>query len=442
MRKRLLVSLVIAAAVAACSSSQKANPPASGAGGSGGSVPIEQDPTKVASASAGEVLKVTADVAALTYTWTTLKSAYVDLATAAPADYSGTGTLSKESASSPRYLMTDDVTHEVMGLLTVADNGTLLARMAIPALNGKHRAFPDNTSLKFGSGVLKDMVSVPVLGVTKAIAKATTLAGTYNFISLNCSGKSQGFFNQHKETGLWNTQCNVPADALCHTHYGTLVVAKGADETKASVHYCVRGNLGGASPTCSGGEGTGTASYDATKGLWLLSVDGSGVLDDTGAGGSGSCPMGTGGSGGAGADGGPSETKAHALVAFTSALGGQKVGWLDTDGGVLGYGQLVLAEQVALTPSAVNGAYRYETSGFNSGSHSLCGSDQAGTVTIDSVAKVTVNQPWTGLGTIGLDPSGESIALMAGAGVYISRNPNDDPWSFEIGTRVGAGNCP
>ena len=58
------------------------------------------------------------------------------------------------------------------------------------------------------------------------------------------------------------------------------------------------------------------------------------------------------------------------------------------------------------------------------------------------VASVASNVPWTGFGTFDQDPTGAAIARMAGSGVFVMRNPNDDPWSFEIGTRVSTAGCP
>lgn len=367
--------------------------------------------TKIASASVGEVLEVTADIETLSYSWKTLKSSYVDLGTALAAAYSGTGTLTQESPESPRFLMTDDATKTVMGTLSLADNGTMIARLAIPAINGENRAFPDK-NIVFGSGPLKNLVSVPVLGVTNATSKASALAGTYNFIALACSGKSKGFFNQTKDFQLWNDTANTAADALCTTEYGTMkVVASSSFDDTATVQYCVRDDLGAKkdAANCLHDHGEGQATYDAAKGVWNLLIGDEGFQ--------------------------------HSLVAFQSAESGQRVGWVDTDGGVLGYGQLVLAEQVAVVPSSTNGTYAAESSGFNSSTRTLCGDDDAGLIQIGSWGKVTVNVPWTGLSTIGIDPTGEAIGMMTGSGVFIYRNPNDDPWMVELGTRVNQDGC-
>ena len=422
----LLLASLASLGVASCSSSSSSSSTTAAtadagavSGNDAGAAPVADAGPAVdpggkpnrASASAGEVLQLSADIAALTYSWTTLKSAYLDLATAAPAEYSGTGTLTQEAPSSPRYLMTDSVTAAVMGFLTVADNGTMVARLAIPAINGANRAFAGNAGLHFGSGVLQNSVSVPVLGVANPSSTATSLAGTYNFVSLSCSGKSKGFCNQTKTNQIWNTSVNVPSDALCTTEYGTVVITKGADEESASVAYCAKGNLATTDlSACAGASGTGTATYDTTRGICLIT-------------------MGT-------------ETVSHAAISFKSASNNQKVGWIDTDGGMLGYGQLVIAEQLPMAVSDVSGTYRAESSGFNSSTHTICGNAATGTASVDGVASVASNVPWTGFGTFDQDPTGAAIALMAGSGVFVMRNPNDDPWSFEIGTRVSTAGCP
>jgi len=415
MNLRSSTLLVASAALFACSSNPAtetdSSVASSGSGGGGGSAPLPFSKTKIASASVGEVLEVTADTEKRTYSWTTLKSSYVDLDTASPAAYSGTGTLTEESAQSPRFLMTDDATKAVMGTLSVADNGTLIARLAIPAINGENRAFPD-ANLMFGSGPLKNLVSVPVLGVTNATSKASELAGTYNFIALGCSGKSKGFFNQTKTFELWNDSTNTNADALCTTEYGTMkVVASSSFEDTVTVQYCFRDDLGAKkdAANCLHDHGEGEAKYNAAKGVWSLVIGAEGFE--------------------------------HSLVAFQSTGSGQRVGWVDTDGGLLGYGQLVLAEQLPVVPSSTNGTYAAESSGFNSATRTLCGDDAAGLIQLGSWGKVTVNVPWTGLSTIGIDPTGEAIGMMSGTGVFIYRNPNDDPWALEIGTRVNSGGC-
>lgn len=391
--------------------------------------------SSVASASAGEVISLTYDLTALTFSWTTLKSSYLDLASSPTSDFSGSGTLAKETPTSARYVMTDAVTG-VMGTLTPADNGTIIARLVLPVLNKNPVSLGGQTVTSFGSpGPLQSKITVPVLGVSNTTTTATDVSGTYNFISISCSDKSNGFpFQTANGNGsaanvLWNPAVNAYRDGLCKTNYGTVKIVKGANEQTASIEYCNKQNL--AATACTSlGRGTGTATYDPAKKVWLFKIDGSNVE--------------------------------HAAVTFKSASNDQKVGWIDTNGGALGYGQMVMAEQTAPTPSDLNGTYFGESASFTTNSHTICGSGN--TVTMDGAATFTMNSPWQGFGSMDASPKIDiitselsnavgavpsTIALMAGAGVYVSRSTRENsapyaptPWGFEIGTRIGTATCP
>lgn len=420
-------------------------------GGGGGSkvqpVIVSTSSTSVASASAGEVISLTYDLTKLTFSWTTLKSSYLDLSTAAASAYSGSGTLAKESPTTARYVMTDTVTALVMGTLTPADNGTVIARLALPVLNASPVSVGGQTVASFGNpdpaSPFHNKITVPVLGVKNPTSTATDVAGTYNFISISCSDKSNGFpFQTANSNGnaagqLWSPS-NLFNEGLCKTNYGTVKIVKGADEQTASIEYCNKNNLTASSCPSGTGQGTGTATYDLVKQVWLFAIDSL------------------------------TETQQHAAVTFRSASNGQKVGWIDTNGGTLGYGQMVMAEQQTPTLSDLNGNYFGESASFNTTSHTVCGN--GGTVTMDGVATFAMDSPWTGFASMDASPQinkstgalatisdslatvvHSTIALMAGAGVYVSRSAIEisgpdtgkpTPWGFEIGTRVGTATCP
>ncbi len=419
---------------------------ACGGGSSTGNTPApvlqSTSMTSVASASAGEVISLTYDLTALTFSWTTLKSSYLDLASSPTSAYSGSGTLAKENPTSARYVMTDTTTATVMGTLTPAENGTVIARLALPVLNTNPVTLGGQTVTRFGSaGPLQSKITVPVLGVRNPTTTASDVSGTYNFISISCSAKSNGFpFQTANVNGsaagvLWNSTAyvghtaNVFSDGLCKTNYGTVKIIKGPNEQTASIEYCNKQNMTNAACTSSG-HGTGTATYDPAKKVWLFLIDGSSVE--------------------------------HAAVTFKSASNDQKVGWIDTNGGALGYGQMVMAEQTIPTLSDLNGVYFGENASFTTNSHTICGSGSS--VTMDGVAAFTMNSPWQGFGSMDASPKVDritselsnaigavpsTIALMAGAGVYVSRSTRENfapyaptPWGFEIGTRVGTATCP
>lgn len=404
-------------------------------GGSGSTINTSSATTSIASASAGEVINLTYDLTNLTYSWTTLKSSYLDLTSAASSAYSGRGTLLKESPNSARYVMTDSATTSVMGSLTPADNGTVIARLALPVLNVGPVSIGGQTVTSFGSeGPLQNKMTVPVLGVRNPTSTATDVAGTYNFISFSCSDKSNGFPFQTTSRKLWNPSSDTFNDGLCRTNYGTVKITKGADEQTASIEYCNKNNLTAAACPGGTGQGTATATYDATKQIWLFST---------------------------------SDNVQHAAVTFQSASNNQKVGWIDTNGGTLGYGQMVIAEQVTPNSTDLNGTYFGESASFTTTSHTVCASGN--NITMDGGATLTMGSPWAGFASLDISPLivkstsiirtteaesntvRSSIALMAGAGVYVSRNaleldgPDADkpsPWGFEIGTRVGTASCP
>ena len=98
--------------------------------------------------------------------------------------WSGSGTLVSDGGN--RYRMFDS-NGDPFGRLTVnEDEESMIARVALPILNGGFRAFSDDESLTFGNDdFLSNKVTVPVFGVADKIEDATA-AGVYNFVSTSC----------------------------------------------------------------------------------------------------------------------------------------------------------------------------------------------------------------------------------------------------------------
>lgn len=362
------------------------------------------------SAAAGEVVDFDFDFDNLTYSWETTKSSYGALALD-ESIYAGNGRLIADTDRGYGFLM-EDSTGSPFGRLTInADGRSMVARVAFPIFNGVNRAFASDASLSFGNDpYLQSLVTVPVLGVTDKIDAAPDMVGLYNFVSSSCKANegvaaSRGFPAQTKAGVIWNTALNTPDEAMCTTSFGTIELAQnGAD---LAVTYCERANLGTSPVTCSGGTRSGTASLDAGTGTWAMTFAG--------------------------------DEARHALIQFP-ASNGQNVGWLDTDGGFLGLGTIALSQQQVLSVDEVQGDYRLETNLFNGDDVSLCaiGGNIVPVGQAGPQGTFLPNSPWAGMGTIQEAGSGEILGMLAGSGMLISRNPiSDDPWTFQIGQRIG-----
>ena len=436
--------------------------------GGGSDTPVAPPAPSVTSAVAGEVLAFTADTDSnpKTYSWTTLVSAY------GAEGSTGGGTLS-DIGPGGRYTMTDSGGDLAGNFFKSVDGTMSVGRLALPALNGTNRAFASDASLVFGTlGDFPNLVTVPVLSLSSPMTVLSEIAGTYNFISLSCSGPSKGFFNQSIRTGtqtIWNDGFDTLVDhALCRTNYGTVRIG-----TDGIFTACPQGNL--SAVTCIGSALTSANEITLDGGAWKYD-DGSAV---------------------------------H--TAAFQATGAGKVGWIDTNGGSLGYGQITLSEQKALSPSvdagsfvigskykiesvgvtdftlvgaannnvgteftatgsgtgtgtalaAVSGAfgtYKADTSGFNSVEHTVCAGTNFNEIQVDgsSGSTFTVDIPWAGfivpsVLSANTTPYGDStfpaLAMVAGSGAYVSRNmggygPALEPWAFELGLRYSTGGCP
>jgi hypothetical protein len=374
------------------------------------------------SASAGEVVDFDFDFdpTVLEYTWETTKSSYGALDEAENV-WSGSGTLVSDGGN--RYRMFDS-NGDPFGRLTVnEDEESMIARVALPILNGGFRAFSDDESLTFGNDdFLSNKVTVPVFGVADKIEDATA-AGVYNFVSTSCRPGpgiplSRGFPAQTKAGVIWNTLTNDPDEAMCTTSFGTVSLSQSDASSDVApimdVTYCERANIGGESPSCTGGTKSGTATLDGDVGAWLISMN-----DEPG--------------------------RVHALIVY-EASDGQNVGWLDTDGGDdFGYGTMILSEQVdSLDPADIQGTYHMETNLFNGNDVTLCASGaniiplKAG----EPQGTFLSNSPWVGMAALQEAGEGEILGMLAGLGMLVTRNPVfDDPWTFEIGQKTGEAVC-
>ena len=295
-----------------------------------------------------------------------------------------------------------------------ADGSKSVGRLALPVLNDTKRAFASITSLAFGlEGDFPNLVTVPTLSLAAPLTTTSAIAGTYNFISLSCARPSKGFFMTTVNDTIW-TDGNAASLALCATEYGTVQIA-----SDGTFKACPKGNL--AEGSCAGTQLSGEVNLVLNRNYWSITED-SGTTAGT-----------------------------HAAAFQNTAAG--KVGWIDTNGGSLGYGQITLSEQRPLTSatSGIYGTYKSDTSGFNSSTHTVCSvSGNASKVRVDDAFDYTVDLPWAGFIVPSAsegDNSYPNLAMVAGSGAYASRNAvrsnnNPEPWGFEIGLRYSSEGCP
>ena len=319
-----------------------------GGGGGNAEAPVIQK-TYVSSATAGEVLKYSVDTVAKTYSYEILQSAYglSGKKGSGTLTYNGDGTFSPSESPSSKIIP--------------LKNGLLLGKVKL-AMDGSSR---------------KD---VPIIGMENPATTSDGIAGTYNFVSVQCNSKSYGIY------------------LLCGTAYGTVKVTKSTDTT-ASFTSCTSGEIDN---NCTGKTTTGTLQYDSS-GVWKVTANNS--------------------------------TYVNYLVAFTSP-NGQKVGWIDfNDPTAFKYGQTVISEKKRITSgSGVDGRYfamnTYGQSGELSLSTNTANFQITATSASGSINTATGNQPWDGFAKT---PSGDGYGLMAGNGVYAYIKPSS--YYFEIGVQ-------
>ena len=328
---------------------------ACGGGGGGGSASNGSGntgfaQTYTASAAAGELMTYSIDTNALTYSYTITKSSYGCDVVSAPC-HTGSGSLIKNNDGT--YSPTTSTSSKIFAL----QNGLLVGSVRI-TLNGS-------------------IQTIPIIGVSNPITTTAGLAGTYNFMSLQCSGKSYGLF-----TG-------------CSTYYGTATVSSSGTYTtctsadiSAPVHSCANTTTGNV--TSLGG------------GVWQFQA---------------STPL-------VGAT-------TNYLLAFT-APNGQNVGIIDfNDSSIYGYGQSIMSTEVASTSAALAGNYAWSNDYGQSGLVTVNSNS-----TTSTGLNISVNSPWNGIATITGGSYGTGYGIIAGTGVYVYRNPTVSAPYYEIGLKV------
>jgi len=327
----MLCVILVAMLVTACGG---------GGGGGGSSSPAAAgfSQTYTTSATAGELMTYSIDTSALTYSFTITKSSYGCEVSNAPC-HSGSGTLTKNSDGT--YTPSGSPSSKIHAL----QNGLLVGSVTM-AFNGVSQ-------------------TVPIVGVSNPITTAADLAGTFNFMSLQCAAKSYGLF-----TGCATYQGSATLGAN-----GTFTTCSG-DNISANVHTCT--NTVSGTMTSLGG------------GIWQFQ----GTSPTLGA-------------------------TTNYLLAF-SAPNGQKVAILDfNDATVFGYGQAILSTQVTTAASDLAGNYLWANDYGSSGVVTLNSND-----TTSSGLTIAENSPWSGLATVTGGGNGTGYGMIAGNGVYVYRNPN------------------
>lgn len=321
-----------------------------GGGGSAGASGFQQ--TYTASATVGEILTFSVDTSAMTYSYTITKSAYgCDVSTSPCHSGSGTLTSNGDGTYSPSQSPSSKIVALQNGLLT----GSIVLN-----LNNVNK-------------------TVPIVGVSNPITSVSALAGTYNFMSLQCTNKSYAVF-----TGC--TTYNGTATVAANGTYSTCT----GDNISANVHNCT--NTTGGTLTSLGG------------GLWELQATTPAVGATT-----------------------------NYFLAFT-APNGQNVGVIDfNDSTVYGYGQAIMSTQTATVASALSGLYAWGNDYGQGGTVTLNANE-----TTSSGLTIQENTPWTGIATVTGGTTGTGYGLIAGNGVYVYRNPNipNEAAYFEIGLAV------
>jgi hypothetical protein len=193
-----------------------------GGGGGGGNAqaPVIQK-SYVSSATAGEVLKYSVDTVAKTYSYEILQSAYGLSGKKGNGTlaYNGDGTFSPSESPSSKIIP--------------LKNGLLLGKVRL-AMNGTTNQ------------------DVPIIGMENPATTADGIAGTYNFVSVQCNSKSYGIYS------------------LCGSAYGTVKITKST-ETTATFTSCTSGDI---DTNCSGNTKSGTLTYDA-NGIWKFNASNS-----------------------------------------------------------------------------------------------------------------------------------------------------------------------
>lgn len=308
--------------------------------------------TYTTSATAGELMTYSIDTTAMTYSYTITKSSY-GCEVISSTCHSGSGTLTKNNDGT--YTPSGSPSSKIRAL----QNGLLVGSVTM-VFNGVAQ-------------------TVPIIGIANPITTVADLAGTFNFMSLQCSAKSYGLF-----TG-------------CATHQGT--VSLGVNGTFTT---CTGDNIAANAHTCTDTV-TGTMT-SLGGGVWRFQ----GTSPTVGA-------------------------TTNYLLAF-NAPNGQKVAFLDfNDASIFGYGQAILSTQAATSASELAGNYAWSNDYGASGVTTLNSND-----TTSQGLAITENAPWTGMATVTGGGMGTGYGMIAGNGVYVYRNPTISGRSayFELGLKI------
>jgi hypothetical protein len=319
-------------------------------GGSSTSNDISNAMTFTASASVGEVIEYTIDKSKNTYSYKVTKSSY------GLENTISSGTLTSNADGS--YTPSENSNSRVYALA-----GGLLVGSAYLNLNGTK-------------------TNIPILGVNSPVTNLNALAGTYNYISLGCSTKTNGTFNP--------TNCN--------TNYGTILInADGTYKTCTSVNVTT-------TPTCSNSTGT---LENLSGGIWKFTRTGS--------------------------------TANNYLMAYNGG-NNQVVLTIDTnDPDVYGYGQTVASTQTSIDTTGQLGTYYfYGTSGAagtttpTATGYTTAYKEKGISYTRTGV--LTYNSPWTGLVNVSIGGT-TGKAIIAGSGLYAFRSDVAGNVYYEVGMK-------
>lgn len=308
-----------------------------GGGGSSGSSGFQQ--TYISSAAQGELISYQIDTSSMTYSYRVTRSEYGCEVTTDPC-HQGSGTLAKNSDGS--YSLSGATSSRIFFL----QNGMLVG------------------SVKVGT-----MPDTPIIGIPSPVSDAQLMAGTYNFISVQCPTRTAGQMNG------------------CISTYGSIKVTPSGGNA-FSYETCEADDVDAITKTCQSVT-SGTGTFNASLSSWVLKRDGS--------------------------------NNENFMAAF-EATNGQRVAFIDFNDpgqGGYGYGQATVSEKLALNQQDANaGAGRWFLTSLAPGAnsdHLIVTASSDGTVS--SGGQVVPNTPWAGFLTNPTsDPNGKFI--MAGSGLF------------------------
>jgi hypothetical protein len=240
-----------------------------GGGGGGGSPVTGFSQTYTTSAAVGEVIEYTFDTSRNVYSYTVKYSEYgCDVPSAACNKGSGTLTKNEDGSYTPSGSPNTKIYAVQNGLIL----GTIQVAPNLPV--------------------------APLIGVSNPVSASSDVAGTYNYVSIQCPTKVVGNFNG------------------CSSYVGSVKVTS-TSATTANYLTCENDDIDKATPNC-GGSTTGTLRYTGSGGIWEMIRSGS---------------------------------SAKSFLVTQKSPNGQNVGFLDfNDPGGYGYGQATMSTKITFTP--------------------------------------------------------------------------------------------